>query len=116
MERESEVKLYEVVLDERAQEEINTFPTGIRARTYDLLVRMQTFGPNLGFPFTKKLVGTDDIFEVRAKSKEGIGRALYITVVDKKIIVLCAFVKKTQKTPKKEIEKALIRKKEYKNG
>ncbi|WP_370753428.1 type II toxin-antitoxin system RelE/ParE family toxin [Parasutterella excrementihominis] len=53
--------------------------------------------------------------EVRGKAKEGIGRVLYCTVIGSKIIVLHAFVKKTQKTPKKDIDLAVSRFKELKN-
>lgn len=46
------------------------------------------------------------------KGRPGIARAIYITAKNKKIIVLHAFVKKTQKTPRKAINMALKRLKE----
>jgi len=52
------------------------------------------------------------LFEIRAKGKEGIGRSLFCTVKGKEIIVLRSFIKKTQKTPKRELEKARNRMKE----
>ncbi|MEX0739019.1 MAG: type II toxin-antitoxin system RelE/ParE family toxin [Pseudohongiella sp.] len=55
------------------------------------------------------------LFEIRARGKEGIGRSLFCTVKGQEIIILNSFVKKTQKTPKKEIDKARKRKKELKN-
>lgn len=52
------------------------------------------------------------LFEIRAKGKEGIGRSLFCTVKGQEIIILHAFMKKTQKTPKRELEKARNRMKE----
>ena len=61
-------------------------------------------------PHTRRL--TPDIFEVRAKAAEGIGRTLYCTQVQKKIYILSAFVKKSQKTPRNELFIARERMKE----
>ena len=44
------------------------------------------------------------LFELRVKSKEGIARVFFCTKVGKKIVMLHSFIKKSQKTPKKEIE------------
>jgi phage-related protein len=63
---------------------------------------MQEFGPNLGMPHTRSL--GDRLFELRVKSKEGIGRVFYCTKIKNKIIVLHLFIKKTQKTPGKELK------------
>ncbi|WP_281282938.1 type II toxin-antitoxin system RelE/ParE family toxin [Geomonas ferrireducens] len=49
------------------------------------------------------------LFEIRAKGEEGIGRAFFCTLVGRKIIILHGFIKKTEKTPKQEIEKARVR-------
>jgi phage-related protein len=52
------------------------------------------------------------LFEVRAKAQEGIGRSLYCYMKGKHIMVLHAFVKKSAKTPKQELNLALQRKRE----
>ena len=57
----------------------------------------------------------DGLFELRLKAAEGIARVFYCTVVGRKIVVLHKFVKKTDKTPKKELETARARLKEIKN-
>jgi len=57
----------------------------------------------------------DGLFELRLKAAEGIARVFYCTVVGRKIVVLHQFVKKTDKTPKKELETARARLKEIKN-
>jgi len=46
------------------------------------------------------------------KGKDGISRALYLTVVPKRVVSVRVFIKKTQKTPSGEIELALKRAKE----
>ena len=66
--------------------------------------RMQVFGPHLGMPFTRPL--GEGLFEVRAKGKEGIGRALFCTTAGQTIMILHAFIKKSQKTPQRDLELA----------
>ena len=61
-------------------------------------------GPMIRLPYSEEL--EDGIFELRAKSGTNISRILYFFVVGKKIVLTNGFIKKTQKTPKKEIEKA----------
>jgi phage-related protein len=46
------------------------------------------------------------------KGKSGIARAVYVTAVGKKIVIVHVFVKKTQTTPRREIMIALKRAKE----
>ena len=52
------------------------------------------------------------LFELRIKAAEGIARVFYCTVVDRRIVVLHQFVKKSDKTPPKELEIARRRMKE----
>jgi len=46
------------------------------------------------------------------EGKAGIARALYVTSPGQRVVVLRVFVKKTEKTPRREIEQALERAKE----
>ncbi|MFP1256250.1 type II toxin-antitoxin system RelE/ParE family toxin [Acinetobacter baumannii] len=46
----------------------------------------------------------------------GIARVMYCTLVGKRIVMLHSFVKKTQKTPKQDLNLALDRMKEVKNA
>jgi phage-related protein len=87
---------------EDVQEVINNWPVGIRAFYARVTERMETFGPNLGMPFTRSM--GEGLFEIRARGKEGIGRAFFCTIVDQRIVILHAYIKKTQKTPKKELK------------
>jgi phage-related protein len=88
--------------NEKVQELINDWPVGIRAFYARVTERMILFGPNLGMPFTRSM--GKGLFEIRAKGKEGIGRAFFCTISDQKIVILHTFIKKTQKTPKKELD------------
>jgi len=49
---------------------------------------------------------------MRLRGRDGIARALYVTATGKRVVVVRAFVKKTQKTPRAEIELALMRARE----
>lgn len=74
---------------------------------------MKIYGPNLGMPFTRPM--GQGLFEIRAKGKEGIGRAFFCTIVGYEIVILHEFIKKSNKTPRKEIDIARQRLKEVKN-
>ncbi|MBL0731398.1 MAG: type II toxin-antitoxin system RelE/ParE family toxin [Desulfosarcina sp.] len=63
--------------------------------------------------FFKKLNSTDDIWEVRVRHANNIFRLLGFFDDDELIVLNHAFIKKTQKVPKKEIEIAEQRKKDY---
>ena len=52
------------------------------------------------------------LWEIRLKGKDGIARALYVTARGRRVVVVRVFVKKTQKTPRREIKLALQRAKE----
>jgi phage-related protein len=94
----------------KVKEETLKFPAGILANYLHILEIVEEFGPAIGKPYTAPM--GSGLFEIRAKGKEGIGRSLFCTVKGKEIIILHSFIKKTQKTPKKELEKARKRMKE----
>ena len=75
---------------------------------------MIEYGPNLGMPHTEALGA--GLFELRLKGKEGIARVFYCTILKMEILMLHAFVKKTQKTPVKELKLARERLKEVKKN
>lgn len=56
------------------------------------------------------------LFELRLKAGEGIGRVVYCTLVGRRIVMLHQFVKKTEKTPPKELSIARRRMKERKDA
>ena len=61
-------------------------------------------------PYVKHLEGS--LWEMRLKGKDGIARAAYVTAMGKRVVVVHVFGKKTQKTPRREIDMALRRAKE----
>lgn len=75
-----------------------------------ILSHIEEYGLGSAIPHIKKLSGTP-LWEIRILGEDSI-RILYITQQDKKVLLLHAFVKKTDKTPKKEINTALTRLKE----
>ena len=95
------------------EESILSLPDGLLARYLRLTDLMIEFGPNLGLPHTKAIKG--GLFELRVKSKEGIARVFYCTILRNKIYMLHIFIKKSQKIPKKELKIAFSRLKEVKN-
>lgn len=99
---------------EAVQQEIMNLPAGIQARYLHLTQRMQTFGPNLGMPHTRGLGG--GLFELRMKSKEGLGRVFFCTLAGRRIVMLHTFLKKSAKTPAKELEAACARLTEVKTN
>ncbi len=98
---------------EDVEESILSLPDGLLARYLRLTDLMIEFGPNLGLPHTKAIKG--GLFELRVKSKEGIARVFYCTILRNKIYMLHIFIKKSQKIPKKELKIAVSRLKEVKN-
>ena len=63
--------------------------------------------------YFKKLINTEDIWEIRVKSGSNIFRILGFFDKNKFIIITNGFIKKTRKTPRKEIKLAQERKKDY---
>lgn len=76
----------------------------MQAKLFLSLEFLEEKGPALREPYSKPL--GDGIFEVRAKQGSDISRVLYFFVVGRKIILTNGFVKKTQKTPPREIDRA----------
>lgn len=68
-------------------------------------------GNSLREPYSKSL--EDGIFELRCKVGTDITRSLYFFYIDKQIIITNGFVKKTQRTPKSEIDLAKARREDY---
>ena len=99
--------------DERLQDAVLALPVGLLARYLQLTDRMVLYGPDLGMPHTRAMGA--GLFELRLKSQEGIGRVFYCTLVQRQIVMLHQFVKKTDKTPPKDLAVARKRMKEWKD-
>ncbi|MDR3345172.1 MAG: type II toxin-antitoxin system RelE/ParE family toxin [Oscillospiraceae bacterium] len=81
------------------------------AKLYRTLEMVEEFGSALREPYSKHL--DDGIFELRAKVGSDITRVLYFFFIGHKVILTNGFIKKTQKTPQGEINKAKEYRKEY---
>jgi phage-related protein len=98
-------------LDARVEKELESLETSLKARFLHICELLETFGPNeVGLPHVRFLIGK--LWEIRMKGKSGIARAIYVAIAEKRIVVVHAFVKKSQKTPRAAIETALDRAKE----
>ena len=102
-----------IYYSQEVQEDIMNLPVILQARYIGLTDRMIEYGPNLGLPHTDAFGG--GLFELRLKGAEGIARVFFCTMIGQEIVMLHSFIKKTQKTPKKELKLAKQRMKEIKN-
>jgi phage-related protein len=99
---------------ERVLEEIESWPVDILADYARLLELLAEHGPNLRLPHSRAL--GDGLFELRPRGRAGIGRAFYCFVIARRVVIVHAFVKKTQQTPDKELKLARKRVKELLYG
>lgn len=93
-------------------DQLKCWPPKLLGKFFRTVDMIEEHGPQLGEPFTKFL--KDGLFEIRVKAQEGIGRAFFCYRIKQEIIILHCFIKKAQKTPKKELEIAIQRMKEIK--
>jgi phage-related protein len=99
------------VLNEIVRAEIVALPEDIRAKLAHIVEMMAAVGPErMREPHVKPL--RDKLWEMRMSGRDGIARAIYVTARGRRIVILHAFVKKTQKTPPQAIRLALARAKE----
>ena len=98
-------------LDDVVDAELDELPTDMQASFVYISRLIEEFGlERVREPHVKQVVGT--LWEMRLKGRDGISRALYVTAVGRRVVVVRVFIKKTQKTPNREIELALKRAKE----
>lgn len=100
--------------NEHVLAEIEAWPVGILADYARIVELLMEFGPDLRMPHSRSL--GSGLFELRPRGREGIGRALYCFLVGERIVVLHAFVKKTQATSPRELKVARRRMKEVRGG
>ncbi|MBT9547964.1 MAG: type II toxin-antitoxin system RelE/ParE family toxin [Candidatus Sericytochromatia bacterium] len=93
--------------------DIEAWPDPILADYARIIELLMQYGPQLGLPHSRAM--GNGLFELRARGKEGMGRAFYCYKKGQKIIVLHSFIKKTQKTPERELKIAQKRLKEVKD-
>jgi phage-related protein len=100
-------------LNANVDSEVQALPVDMRAR----LVRIGGVIEEVGFqglPADTVKHLEDKLWELRIRGKDGIARAVYVTAVKQRVVIVRVFVKKTHKTPKHELELARQRAKEVK--
>jgi phage-related protein len=91
--------------------EVNALPADMRAQLTRISFMIEEFGlERMHEPHVKHLHGP--LWEMRMRGRDGISRALYVATGGRRVIIVRVFVKKTQKTPSREIALALSRAKE----
>lgn len=95
-------------LNETVDSEVEALPEDMRARLARIakLIEEKSL-ERVGEPHVKHLEGR--LWEIRLRGRSGISRALYVTAAGKRVVIVRVFVKKTEKTPRREMELALSR-------
>ncbi len=96
--------------NEKVRLDIEALPVGIRASYARLAGLIMEFGLSLRMPHSKSM--GNGLFELRPRGPEGIARVMYCTKIGRRIVILHVFIKKTQKTPKRDLEIARRRQQE----
>ena len=99
------------MLDVRVRDELEALPADMRARFRRVVELIQRHGlERMREPHVKHLEGS--LWEMRMKGRDGISRAIYVTASGRRVVVVRVFIKKTEKTPRREMDLALERAKE----
>jgi len=95
-------------LDATVDAELEALPKDQQAKLAWIVALIEEHGlERVGEPYVKPL--EKGLWEMRMKGRDGISRALYVTATGRRVVILRAFVEKTRKTPRKEINRALKR-------
>ena len=91
--------------------ELDALPADMRARFVRLCELIAAVGlDRVGAPHVRHVTGP--LWEMRLGGRAGISRALYVAVRGKRVVVVRVFIKKTRKTPRREVDLALQRARE----
>ena len=99
---------------ERVHSEIESWPVDVLADYARLIELLAEHGPSLRLPHSRAF--GEGLFELRPRGRSGIGRAFYCFMLARRIVVLHAFIKKSQQTPERELKLARKRMKELQGG
>ena len=95
-------------LNEAVDAEIESLPEDMRARLARIAQLIEEKGlEHVREPHVRHIEGR--VWEMRLKGRVGISRALYVTAAGRRAVIVRVFVKKTESTPRREIELALAR-------
>lgn len=100
--------MWTIEVDDAATKEIRSFPDDLKAYVARVFTLITEDGPqDLPPSMSRQIDGK--LWELRLKAGSGIARALYFTMSPKRVIVISAFLKKSQKLPQHERDKAVNR-------
>jgi phage-related protein len=96
------------ILNDVVRAELDALPADQIARFLRIGELIRTIGlDRVREPHVRHLEGR--LWEIRMKGRDGISRAIYVVARPRRVVVVRVFVKKTEKTPRSEIELALKR-------
>jgi len=99
------------VLDHRVVKELDALAQDVRQRFLRISELIEEHGlAAMREPHVKHLEGK--LWEMRMKGRDGIARAIYVTARGERVVVVHAFTKKSQKTPRSALETARTRARE----
>ena len=100
-------------LNSEVDAELEALPEDMQARFIYISSLIEEFGlEKVREPHVKHLTGL--LWEMRLKGRDGISRAIYVTATGRRVVVVRAFIKKTQTTPRNELKLGMKRAKEVK--
>ncbi len=105
---------YKIIILSPAKEFLESLEYKMQAKVIRTIELLQQFGPFLKEPHSKKIRGTDDLYELRIKQGSNISRFFYFHDSDILYVITSGYIKKDQKLKKAEIEKAIKLMNEYK--
>jgi len=98
-------------LDDRVEKEFSVLPVDYQASIMRVAGLIRKYGlENVGMPYVRPVQGK--IWEMRGRGRDGIVRSLYVTMKERRVIILRSFVKKTPQTPEDEVKIARKRARE----
>ena len=94
-----------VLLNAEVKAELDALAEDVRASFERIVKLVRAVGlGRVHEPYIKHI--EDRIWEIRLRGRGGIARALYVTATGRRVVILRVFVKKSQKTPRRELELA----------
>ncbi|MXW19950.1 MAG: type II toxin-antitoxin system RelE/ParE family toxin [Gammaproteobacteria bacterium] len=98
-------------LNDAVDREFDALPADMRARFARMCRLVASVGlDRMGAPHVRHVTGP--LWEMRLAGRGGIARALYVAATGRRVVVVRVFVKKTRRTPRREIDVALKRARE----
>lgn len=95
-------------VNDEAKDEVFSLSPDLRAKFVHITDLLISFGPHdVGLPHIRSL--ENKLWEIRLKGKDNIARSVYILASSRRIMILHTFIKKTEKTPKKNLKIAYRR-------